>query len=313
MSEKILIRFFINKEPKFTKKYNINEKLSEIRKLLKEKLPTDSLFTLSDGCEIDIEDENDYQLSEIIDEGKVYIKSNSSNTSLNIKAPSNKNIPIEGSKLISKKGKLDIYLYPKIELNEDEKEKAISFMVLGQTGCGKTTIINSFLNYILGIKIEDNFRYELVHIEDGKFNYESQTSNVEVYNLKGIHGLPPFQIIDTPGFGNTKGINQDLIIPNQIEKVFKEEINNLNAICLVALSSNARLTVNQQYIFSSILNLFDEDMKKNFIALLTFCDGGIPHIVDALEDSNSVLSKLIPCLNKPWYLNLIIRPFLMII
>ena len=302
MSERILIRFFINKEPKFTKKYNINEKLSEIRKLLNEKLPTDSLFTLSDGCEIDIEDENDYQLSEIIDEGKVYIKSNLPNTSLNTKAPSNKNIPIEGSKLISKKGKLDIYLYPKIELNEDEKEKAISFMVLGQTGCGKTTIINSFLNYILGIKIEDNFRYELVHMEDGKFNYESQTSNVEVYNLKGIHGLPPFQIIDTPGFGNTKGINQDLIIPNQIEKVFKEEINNLNAICLVAKSSNARLTVDQKYIFTSILNLFDEDMKKNFIALLTFCDGGIPQIVDALEDSNSVLSKLIPCLNKPWYL-----------
>lgn len=302
MSEKILIRFLINKEPKFTKKYNINEKLSEIRKLLNEKLPTDSLFTLSDGCEIDIEDEKDYQLSEIIDEGKVYIKSNSSNTSLNIKAPSNKNIPIEGSKLISKKGKLDIYLYPKIELNEEEKEKAITFMVLGQTGCGKTTLINSFLNYILGIQIEDNFRYEFVHMENGKFSYESQTSNVEVYNIKGINELPPFQIIDTPGFGNTKGINQDLIIPNQIEKVFKEKISNLNAICLVAQSSNARLTVNLKYILTSILNLFDEDMKKNFIALLTFCDGGIPQIVDALEDSNSVLSKLIPCLNKPWYL-----------
>ena len=295
MSEKILIRFLINKEPKFTKKYNINEKLSEIRKLLNEKLPTDSLFTLSDGCEIDIEDENDYQLSEIIDEGKVYIKSNS-NSSLNIKAPSNKNIPIEGSKLISKKGKLDIYLYPKIELNEDEKEKAISFMVLGQTGCGKTTLINSFLNYILGIQIEDNFRYEFVHMENGKFSYESQTSNVEVYNIKGINELPPFQIIDTPGFGNTKGIN------HQIDKLFKEKISNLNAICLVAQSSNARLTVNQKYIFTSILNLFSENMKENFMALLTFCDGRIPQIVDALEDSNSVLSKLIPCLNKPWYL-----------
>jgi hypothetical protein len=43
-------------------------------------------------------------------------------------------------------------------------------------------------------------------------------------------------------------------------------------------------------------------MKKNFIALITFCDGGIPQVVDALKDSNSVLSKLIPCLNKPWYL-----------
>ena len=301
MSEKILIRFFINKEPKFTKKYNINEKLSEIRNLLKEKLPKDSLFTLSDGCEIDIEDENDYQLSEIIDEGKVHIKSNSSNISLNTKAPSNKNIPIEGSKLISKKGKLDIYLYPKIELNEEEKEKAITFMVLGQTGCGKTTLINSFLNYILGIQIEDNFRYEFVHMENGKFSYESQTSNVEVYNIKGINELPPFQIIDTPGFGNTKGINQDLIIPNQIEKVFKEKISNLNAICLVAQSSNARLTVNQKYIFTSILNLFSEDMKENFMALLTFCDGGTPPIVNTLERPDFMFSSLIPYLNKPWY------------
>ena len=295
MSEKILIRFLINKEPKFTKKYNINEKLSEIRNLLKEKLPKDSLFTLSDGCEIDIEDENDYQLSEIIDEGKVYIKSNSSNISLNTKAPSNKNIPIEGSKLISKKGKLDIYLYPKIELNEEEKEKAITFMVLGQTGCGKTTLINSFLNYILGIQIEDNFRYEFVHMENGKFSYESQTSNVEVYNIKGINELPPFQIIDTPGFGNTKGIN------HQIDKLFKEKISNLNAICLVAQSSNARLTVNQKYIFTSILNLFSEDMKENFMALLTFCDGGTPQIVSTLERPDFMFSSLIPYLNKPWY------------
>ena len=56
---------------------NKNEKLSEIRKLLYEKMPNDSIFILSDGCEIDKKDENEYQLSEIIEEGKVYIKSKS--------------------------------------------------------------------------------------------------------------------------------------------------------------------------------------------------------------------------------------------
>jgi hypothetical protein len=64
----------INKEPKFSKKFNKNENLSEIRRLLNEKMPNDSIFALSDGCEIDKEDENKYQLSEIIEEGKVYIK-----------------------------------------------------------------------------------------------------------------------------------------------------------------------------------------------------------------------------------------------
>jgi len=301
MSEKILIRFLVNKEPKFTKKFCKNEKLSEIRKLLKEKLPDDSIFTLSDGCEIDKEDENDYLLSEVIDEGKVYIKTSSPTTSLNTKAPSNKNAPIEGSKLISKKGKLDIYLYPKVELNKTEKEEAITFMVLGETGSGKTTLINSFLNYILGINIEDNFRYEFVSVESEIFDKESQTSNVEVYNIKGMNGLPPIQIIDTPGFGNTKGINQDTIIFNQIGKILKEEINGLNAICLLAQSYNSRLTINQKYIYTRILNLFGEDVKENFILMLTFCDGAKPQIVNTLEDPNSSLYKLISYIEKPWY------------
>ena len=42
----------------------------------------------------------------------------------------------------------------------------------------------------------------------------------------------------------------------------------------VAQSSNARLTQNQKYTFSSVLDLFGEDIKENFIAMLTFCDGG---------------------------------------
>ncbi len=75
MTEPVLISFVINQESKFAKKLNKDEKLSEIRKLLKKKLPKDSMFTLTDGSEIDKEDENDYKLSEIIKEDKVYIKS----------------------------------------------------------------------------------------------------------------------------------------------------------------------------------------------------------------------------------------------
>ena len=35
-------------------------------------------------------------------------------------------------------------------------------MVLGQTGVGKTTLIDSFANHLLGIELFDQFRYKLV-------------------------------------------------------------------------------------------------------------------------------------------------------
>ena len=300
MAEKLLIRFIINREPKFVKKFNKNEKLSEIRKLLDEKMPNYSIFVLSDGCEIDKEDESEIQLSEIIEEGKVYIKTKSANTSDFSNIPSKK-LPIQGSKLIVKKGILDIYLYPQIELNEIEKEKAIIFILLGQTGSGKTLLINTFINYVLGIEFEDNFRYEIAHEASGIPRTETQTSNVIVYSIKETNRFPPIQIIDTPGFGNTKGFKQDMITFRQIEKVFKEKINSLNAICFVNPSSNRRFTPRQLYIFISILGLFGEDVKENFIAMLTFCDGYKPDVVDALEHPNCIFSSIIPYLNKPWY------------
>ena len=76
MPEKKLVSVLINNESQFAKKLLESEKLTDIRKIFGEKLPNDSIFTLPDGSEIDREDEDDYTLSEIQKEDKVYIKSN---------------------------------------------------------------------------------------------------------------------------------------------------------------------------------------------------------------------------------------------
>ena len=304
MPEKVLISILINNESKFAKKISKEQTLPEIRKLFGEKLPNDSIFTLPDGSEIDKEDENDYTLSEILKDDKVYMKSKEaikSQLPVTPKKTKEKKKPIPGSTLVGKKGDLDIYLYPSIEFSDSEKVKAVIFMVVGQTGCGKTTLLNSFINYVLGIEIDDDFRYEIIHETFGTSQSVSQTSKVTVYNIRGTNGLPPIQIIDTPGFGDTRGIKQDMIITGQIEKTFKEELSSLNAICFVAQSSNARLTANQKYIFTSVLDLFGEDVKENFISMLTFCDGGIPQVVASLEDSECVFSTVIPHISKPWF------------
>lgn len=84
-------------------------------------------------------------------------------------------------------------------------------------------------------------------------------------------------------------------------KTFKEKINDINAVCFVIQSSFSRLTVIQKSIFSAILDYFDEDMKENFIFLLTFADGEEPLLVPTLEDSSSLFNNLIPYIKKPWY------------
>ena len=180
-------------ESKFAKKISKEETLPQIRKIFGEKLPNDSVFTLPDGSEIDKEDESDYTLSEILKDDKVYMKSNESlKISLSpVTIPEKKNQTIPGSKLIGKKGDLDIYLYPKITFSDSEKIKAVIFMVVGQTGCGKTTLLNSFINYLLGMETDDDFRYEIIHESFGTSQSISQTLEVTVYNIKRINGLPP--------------------------------------------------------------------------------------------------------------------------
>ena len=304
--EKVLISILINNESKFAKKILKSQKVSEVRKILGDKITNDCKFTLPDGSEIDKDDEDDYTFIEILKEDKIYIKNNEILEKQNLipEIPiKKKNEPIPGSTLIGKKGDLDIYLYPKIEFNDTEKVKAIIFMVVGQTGCGKTTLLNSFINYLLGVELEDNFRYKIIHETFGTSQSISQTQDVSIYNIRGVNGLPPIQIIDTPGYGDTRGIKQDMIITSQIEKTFKNSLNSLNAICFVAQSSNARLTHNQyqKYIFSSVLDLFGEDVKENFIAMLTFCDGGNPQIIPSLEDPDCIFSTVIPHIKKPWY------------
>jgi len=308
MSEKTSISFLIREESIFVQKLSKDENLIEIRKILGEKLSNDSKFLLTDGSEIDTKNEGNYQLSEIIKDDKVYIKirkSLSEKSNHITETTKKKNEPIPGSIKIKKEGDLDIYLYPRVEFNDEEKSKAIIFMVVGETGCGKTTLLNSLINYILGIQLEDNFRYKIFDDQYYENEYQPQWKNqveeVVFYNIKGTNVLPPIQIIDTPGFGDIRGIQRDMNLKRKICDIIKNDLESLNSICFCVKSNNARLTARQKYFFNSILDLFGEDIKENFLAMITFCDAGIPQVVSALEDPNCVFSNIIPYITKPYF------------
>ncbi|XP_007882765.2 uncharacterized protein LOC103171780 [Callorhinchus milii] len=169
-----------------------------------------------------------------------------------------------------------------------------SIMVLGATGSGKTTLINAMANYILGVEWEDDFRFKLIHEETNRSQAESQTASITAYELNNQEGfrIPyPLIIIDTPGFGDTRGIARDREIIEKIRNFFTspQGVDQIDAICFVVQASLARLTTTQKYIFDSILSLFGKDIAENIRVLVTFADGQLPPVLEAIKQSE------IPC------------------
>ncbi|EDR27868.1 hypothetical protein, conserved [Entamoeba dispar SAW760] len=300
----------LNGNPKTKRKLNKNSYLSDIRKEIEniKNIPKDFMFKDKEGYEIQKDEEQSLKLSDILYDNKINITIEVSNTSSNdLTDLSEPNAPIEGSIRLKnhEEGKLKIYLYPNEPFNSKDESDAIAILVIGQTGSGKTTLLNSFVNALYGIKITDDFRYIIINEDNLKQSGDqskSQTSEVTIYNIKRTKKAPPIKIIDTPGFGDTRGMEYDKVITNQIKKAFETKVLDLNAICFVAQSSNPRLTASQKYILDNIINLFGKDVKKNFIAMLTFSDGETPKILCSLQSKDCVFSTIIPEIDKPWYL-----------
>jgi len=207
-------------------------------------------------------------------------------------------------KIIEKKGNLNIYLYPSVKLKDKEEINALSLMVVGQTGCGKTTLLNSFINSLLGVKFSDNYRFKIISEKTGRSQAHSQTDNVNYYYIRSRNGYPLVKIIDTPGYEDTGGLEKDKEITSQIKKLFEEKISTLNAVCFVAKSTDNRLTNSQKYILNSILDLFGEDIKENFVFMFPFFDEDNEdelNIIETLQEKDSPFSEIINLLGDPWY------------
>lgn len=95
-------------------------------------------------------------------------------------------------------------------------------------------------------------------------------------------------IVDSPGFGDSRGKEFDKTIIDMVKELFETDIQNLEALCLVVKLGDKRLTESQLYVFSSILELFAKDISDNMFVLITNDDGesGKPKVLGALRDAN---------------------------
>ncbi|KAJ3594723.1 hypothetical protein NHX12_004030 [Muraenolepis orangiensis] len=171
-----------------------------------------------------------------------------------------------------------------------------TIVLLGATGSGKTTLINGMINYILGIDWKDSFRFKLIDESQSKSQAQSQTSHVTAYKINYQDGFRvPYSLtlVDTPGFGDTRGIDRDREITEQIRRLFTSAngVCEIDAICFVIQASLARLTATQKYVFDSVLSIFGKDVAENICMLVTFADGQQPPVLQAINASRVLCPK----------------------
>uniref|UniRef100_A0A672PQ73 AIG1-type G domain-containing protein n=2 Tax=Sinocyclocheilus grahami TaxID=75366 RepID=A0A672PQ73_SINGR len=164
-------------------------------------------------------------------------------------------------------------------------------LLVGETGVGKTTIINGMVNYLLGVKFEDEIWYEITEEAAGDQS-ESQTSEITMYEVFPVKSPMALTIIDTPGYGDTRGLDRDLEVAENLATLFQcnDGVCEVDAVCFVIEASKNRLSDRQHYIISSILSLFGRDIVNNIVFLITHSDGLPPtNVIGAIKKAR------IPC------------------
>ncbi|XP_005458351.2 uncharacterized protein LOC100701944 [Oreochromis niloticus] len=179
------------------------------------------------------------------------------------------------------------------EKNPNKTNKTI--LLVGETGAGKSTLINALINYTMGVKWEDKVWFQIV--EEKRSQSESQTSDVIVYEIFGFEDqtLPySLTIIDTPGFGNIMGNKKDDVSNQKLLDLFRLEggVHEVHAVGLVTKASDNRLNDRLFYVFDSMMSLFGKDLEKNTVALITHSDGMPPkNALTALEHQKIKCAK----------------------
>ncbi|CAF1191869.1 unnamed protein product [Rotaria sp. Silwood1] len=202
----------------------------------------------------------------------------------------------------------------KAKRNNDPSDD-INVLLLGQTGVGKSTFINGLANYLCNDTLEEAANDQMQAVIPSAFSFThdetfeermikiGENDEHENYNENGQSctqqcrsfvfpvGEKTLRIIDAPGIGDTRGLDQDNKNFNEI-LTFISQYEHLNGICILLKPNEERLTILFRFCINELLRHLHESAKENIIFVFTnarstfFKPGATSKILRALLDEH---------------------------
>lgn len=146
-------------------------------------------------------------------------------------------------------------------------------LLIGETGSGKTSFLNLICNFDMVRRYGYESAFEYFHnfndieVENAQHKQmESKTSGATLYSIT-LNGLE-VGIIDTPGFGDSRGMKEDEKNVKTIIDALKE-VDHVNCVCLVINGRLARMTATLRYVLAEITAILPKKVLSNVIIVFT--------------------------------------------
>ena len=126
-----------------------------------------------------------------------------------------------------------------------------------------------------------------------------------IYPMEGSKLTYNLTRIDTPGYGDSRGLLSDRTVADQMREFLSATppigVDHLDGVGFVTQASLARPSIEQEYIFDSIMSMFGKDMSKNIFMLLTFAESQKHALQDVFNKTGVPSDKFFILNNEALY------------